>query len=63
MIINQDFIWHIPFKAWFRKAKDVTFDVTVAHRKYYQYGTSLIGIEHGDGAKMDNLPLLIPLLF
>jgi len=46
-------------QAWFRKAKDVTFDVSVAHRKYYQYGTSLIGIEHGDGAKMDNLPLLM----
>lgn len=46
-------------QAWFRKTNDVTFDVTVAHRKYYQYGTSLIGIEHGDGAKMDNLPLLM----
>ena len=46
-------------QAWFRKAIDITFDVTVAHRKYYKYGTSLIGLEHGDGAKMDNLPLLM----
>lgn len=46
-------------QAWFRKAKDITFDVTVAHRKYYKYGTSLIGLEHGDGAKIDKLPLLM----
>jgi len=46
-------------QAWFRNANDITFDVTVAHRKYYKYGTSLIGLEHGDGAKMDNLPLLM----
>ena len=46
-------------KSWFRKAKDITFDISVAHRKYYMYGTNLLGIEHGDGAKMDNLPLLM----
>ena len=27
--------------------------------KYYKYGTNLIGLEHGDGAKMVNLPLLM----
>ena len=46
-------------KAWFRKASDVSFDISVAHRKYYKYGTNLLGIEHGDGAKMVNLPLLM----
>ena len=46
-------------QSWFRKAKDITFDISVAHRKYYKYGTNLLGIEHGDGAKMDNLPLLM----
>jgi len=46
-------------QAWFRLAEDVTFDISVAHRKYYIYGQSLIGVEHGDGAKMDNLPLLM----
>tara|TARA_R110002050_G_scaffold164936_1_gene295153 strand:- start:183 stop:1280 length:1098 start_codon:yes stop_codon:yes gene_type:complete len=44
-------------KAWFRNANDITFDVSVAHRKYYTYGKNLIGLEHGDGAKMANLPL------
>ena len=46
-------------KSWFRNANDVSFDVSVCHRKYYKYGNSLIGLEHGDGAKMDNLPMLM----
>ena len=44
-------------KSWFRLDNEVTFDISVAHRKYYQYGKNLIGLEHGDGAKMANLPL------
>lgn len=46
-------------KSWFRKTKDVSFDITVANRKYYNYGNNLIGLEHGDGAKMEKLPLLM----
>ncbi len=46
-------------KSWFRKCDDVTVDAGIAHRKYYRYGNSLIGLEHGDGAKMDKLPLLM----
>ena len=46
-------------KSWFRKADDINFDISVAHRKYYQYGKNLIGLEHGDGAKIDKLPLLM----
>lgn len=46
-------------KSWFRKDKEVNFDISVSHRKYYKYGVNLIGLEHGDGAKMDNLPLLM----
>ena len=46
-------------KSWFRNDSEVTFDISVAHRKYYKYGKNLIGLEHGDGAKMDNLPLLM----
>jgi hypothetical protein len=44
-------------KSWFRNDSEVTFDISVAHRKYYKYGKILIGLEHGDGAKMANLPL------
>jgi len=46
-------------KSWFRNDREITFDISVAHRKYYKYGKNLIGLEHGDGAKMDNLPLLM----
>jgi len=46
-------------KSWFKNDSEVTFDISVAHRKYYQYGNNLIGLEHGDGAKMDKLPLLM----
>ena len=46
-------------KSWFRNDEEITFDISVAHRKYYLYGSNLIGLEHGDGAKMDKLPLLM----
>ena len=46
-------------QSWFRLDKEVTFDISVAHRKYYQYGKNLLGFEHGDAAKMDKLPLLM----
>tara|TARA_R100001244_G_scaffold11860_3_gene14052 strand:+ start:4452 stop:5534 length:1083 start_codon:yes stop_codon:yes gene_type:complete len=46
-------------KAWFRKDKSVTVDASARHRKYYMYGNNLIGLEHGDGAKMDHLPLIM----
>lgn len=46
-------------KAWFRNCKDVRVEAGASHRKYYKYGNSLIGLEHGDGAKVDNLPLLM----
>ena len=43
----------------FRLDKNVTFDVSIAHRKYYAYGENLIGSSHGDGAKVQDLPLLM----
>ena len=45
--------------SWFRKSKNVTFDITNAHRKYYKYGVNMIGTTHGDGAKMEQLPLIM----
>lgn len=45
--------------CWFRNSKNVTFDVTNNHRKYYRYGNNLIGSSHGDGAKMADMPLLM----
>ena len=46
-------------KSWFRNSDNVSFDISVNHRKYYVYGKNLIGLEHGDGAKMDKLPLMM----
>jgi|TARA_R110002074_G_scaffold1973_1_gene11863 hypothetical protein len=46
-------------KSWFRHDENVSVDAGVSNRKYYSYGKNLIGLEHGDGAKMDKLPLLM----
>lgn len=46
-------------EAYFRSSVNVTFDVGIAHRKYTAYGVNLIGTSHGDGAKMDAMPLLM----
>jgi hypothetical protein len=46
-------------KSWFRQHPHVSFDTSVAHRKYFRYGNSLIGTTHGDGAKNATLPILM----
>jgi hypothetical protein len=46
-------------EAWFSRCKNVTFDNDMKHRKYTVYGRNLIGSTHMDGAKIDNLPLLM----
>lgn len=45
--------------AWFKNCKNVTIDDSIAHRKYYKFGNNMIGSNHGDGAKLDVLPLLM----
>ena len=45
--------------SWFNNCKNVTFNVTPAHRKYIEYYNNLIGSTHGDGAKEQDLPLLM----
>ena len=46
-------------EAWFRNSKDVQFNVSPAHRKYFVYGENLIGSTHGDGAKESDLGYLM----
>ena len=46
-------------ETWFRRNKNITFDCSISHRKYYQYGKNLIASTHGDGAKEKDLPLLM----
>lgn len=46
-------------EAWFRNSKKVTFNTSITHRKYFVYGQNLIGTTHGDGAKEQDLALLM----
>jgi hypothetical protein len=43
----------------FRNCENVKFDCSIAHRKYFTYGENLIGTSHGDGAKQQDLPMLM----
>ena len=45
--------------SWYNKCENITFDTSIAHRKYYRYSNNLIGTTHGDGAKPQDLPLLM----
>jgi len=46
-------------KTWFHKNENITFDCSIAHRKYYSWYNNLIGATHGDGARQNDLPLLM----
>lgn len=46
-------------QSWFRLCPNIKFDCSIAHRKYFQYGDNLIGTTHGDGAKPQDLPMLM----
>ena len=46
-------------EAYFRNNSNITCDVSISHRKYYQYGVNMIRTTHGDGAKIDNLGSLM----
>jgi hypothetical protein len=45
-------------EAHFSKSS-IRFNVDLKHRKAFKYGNNLIGTTHGDGAKIENLPLLL----
>jgi hypothetical protein len=46
-------------QSWFSRDKNVQFNCSINHRKYYRYYNNLIGTTHGDGAKENDLPLLM----
>ena len=50
-------------ETYFKNCKNITFDCSIAHRKAYKYHTNLIGTTHGDGAKQQDLPLLMAVEF
>jgi len=45
-------------EAHFSKST-INFNVNLLHRKAFKYGNNLIGTTHGDGAKIEHLPLLL----
>lgn len=45
--------------AWFRNHEHIQFYGDMSHRKYTCYGKNLIGMTHMDGAKKEDLPLLM----
>lgn len=46
-------------KTHFKECKNITFDCSISHRKYFTYGKNLIGTTHGDGAKQTDLGSLM----
>lgn len=44
-------------EAYYHNNPNTTFDVSIRHRKYYEYGKNLLGFSHGDGAKDSSLML------
>lgn len=46
-------------QTYFKDCKNITFDCDISHRKYFRYYSNLIGTTHGDGAKAQDLPLLM----
>jgi hypothetical protein len=45
--------------SWYNDHPNIEFNRSPAHRKYTTYGKNLIGTTHGDGAKQNDLPLLM----
>jgi len=45
--------------TYFRNNKNISFDISLHHRKYFKWHNNLIGSTHGHGAKWDLLPLLM----
>ena len=46
-------------EAYYRWSTNVTFDVSISHRKYTKYGNNMIATSHGDGAKLEQTPILM----
>jgi hypothetical protein len=46
-------------ETYFKNCQNITFDCSIRHRKGFKYFNNLIGTTHGDGAKQQDLPLLM----
>lgn len=45
--------------SWFHSSKNVSFDVSMAHRKYVEYGLNMLMFDHGDGHKETDTPIMM----
>jgi len=50
-------------ETYFKNCENITFDCSIMHRKGFKYYDNLIGTTHGDGAKQQDLPLLMAVEF
>ena len=46
-------------ETYFKNCKNITFDCSISHRKYFKYYNNILATTHGDGAKQNDLPLLM----
>jgi hypothetical protein len=46
-------------ECWYNNNKNVNIDNSAMKRKYYKYGSNLIGFTHGSDEKLDKLPLIM----
>lgn len=56
---TQGFFLADTLNSWFRLSKNVTFDSSIRHRKYFRYYKNMIESDHGDGCKVDDTPMLM----
>lgn len=45
--------------CWFNNCDQVTFDCTMKHRKFYEYGLNMMMFDHGDGHKVQETPYIM----
>lgn len=49
----------LALQGWFHKEPRVTIEATASSFYYHRFGNTLIGSTHGDGAKLNDLPLIM----
>lgn len=52
---ERNFYLGDSLECWYRDCQNVTIDNSASPRKYYRYGTTLIGLTHGDKEKIEAL--------
>lgn len=58
---DEDAVFYLGevLEAIYSASPDLTLDASLAPRKYYRFGTNLIGLTHGKDGKLKDLPMLM----